>query len=148
MHARSLVEPIAARRVASRPQRRSATKELRRLIALEEAAVSDPERFGTRNAAFHVRLVSLGGNQTLSIVAEMLNQVVSRAVADEQEPAAAIGSIATRQRGIRSQRRLIDLIDAGDGLAAEQHWHEHLKVVGRMLLGHRAEARVELQRHL
>jgi DNA-binding FadR family transcriptional regulator len=148
MHARSLVEPIAARRLASRAHRLSAAKELRTLIALEEAAVWDPELFHTRNAAFHVRLVALGGNQTLAIVAEMLNQVVSRAVADDQHPAAAIGSIEARQRGNRSQRRLVDLIAAGDGLAAEQHWHKHMQVVGRVLLGDRAEARIDLQRHI
>jgi GntR family transcriptional repressor for pyruvate dehydrogenase complex len=78
--ARSLLEPIAARRIATARARRAAVKELRTLVRDEEDAIEDPERFGVANAVFHQRLVALGGNQTLNIVAEMLNEVVVRAV--------------------------------------------------------------------
>src|SRR5688500_8327723 len=78
--ARSLLEPIAAKAIATMRGRRAAIKELRALIDQEKAAIDDPERFGVANAAFHERLVSLAGNQTLSIVAEMLNEDVARAV--------------------------------------------------------------------
>ncbi|HWW54553.1 MAG TPA: GntR family transcriptional regulator, partial [Acidimicrobiales bacterium] len=63
--ARSLLEPIAAKTIAGMRGRRSATNELRELIRQEEEAIEDPERFGVANAAFHERLVSLAGNQTL-----------------------------------------------------------------------------------
>ena len=55
-----------------------AVEELRELIDAEEAAIEDPEAFGVANAAFHERLVALAGNQTLTIVAEMLNEIVAR----------------------------------------------------------------------
>ena len=32
------------------------------------------------NAMFHERLVALAGNQTLTIVADMINEIVARAV--------------------------------------------------------------------
>ena len=68
-----------------RRRRRSASKELIRLIDRQEACLDDPEAFGVANAKFHERLVALAGNQTLSIVAEMLNEIVARAVTEASQ---------------------------------------------------------------
>ena len=108
--------------------------------------VDDPEEFGQANARFHERLVELTGNQTLSIVAEMLNEIVARAVtAVSLSPRA--DSTAVRERGIRSQERLISLIEAGDAAQAEAHWREHMAVVGKVILGQRAKTVVDLFDH-
>ena len=144
--ARSTLEPAAAMSVALSSRRRSASKELLRLIDVQEACIDEPEAFGVANAAFHERLVALAGNQTLSIVAEMLNQIVSRAVTEASQAPGAT-SVETRRRGIRSQRRLAELIASGDGAAAEEHWRAHLVVVGRVLLGQRGNRVVDLLDH-
>ena len=68
------------------------------------ASIEDPEAFGRANAHFHERLVALAGNQTLAIVAEMLNEIVARAVTEVSQAEPGQDSIATRRRGIRSQR--------------------------------------------
>jgi GntR family transcriptional repressor for pyruvate dehydrogenase complex len=147
--ARSLLEPVAARVIAGSRGRRSAVKELRALVEDEEAAIEDPESFGVANAAFHHRLVSLAGNQTLSIVAEMLNEVVVRAVtAVSRRDGDGVGSLSVRRRGMRSQERLLDLIESGDGAAAEEHWRSHMQVVGRVMLGQSAATVVDLLHHL
>ena len=87
-------------------------KELTELVEEQRRVVDDPEKFGQANARFHERLVELTGNQTLSIVAEMLNEIVARAVtAVSLTPSA--DSVEVRERGIRSQERLITLIEAG-----------------------------------
>jgi GntR family transcriptional regulator, transcriptional repressor for pyruvate dehydrogenase complex len=145
--ARSLLEPIAARALATARGRRAAVKELRALIREEEDAIEDPERFGVANASFHQRLVSLGGNQTLSIVAEMLNEIVVRAVTAVSSGDDGVGSLSVRKRGMRSQERLLDLIEKGDGAAAEEHWRSHMQVVGRVMLGQRASTVVDLLDH-
>src|SRR5919198_925711 len=54
--ARSLIEPLAAKAIASMRSRRRAIDELRALVASEEASIDDPEEFGVANAAFHERL--------------------------------------------------------------------------------------------
>src|SRR5262249_7092559 len=113
--ARALLEPIAAREIATTRGRRAAVKELRALISVEEAAIEDPERFGSANAAFHQQLVALAGNQTLGIVAEMLNEIVARAVTAVSRTDDVVGSLAVRRRGIRSQERLLELLEEGDG---------------------------------
>jgi GntR family transcriptional regulator, transcriptional repressor for pyruvate dehydrogenase complex len=145
--ARGFLEPIAARAIATARGRRTAIKELRALIREEEDAIADPERFGIANAAFHERLVSLAGNQTLSIVAEMLNEIVVRAVTAVSSAHDGLGSVSVRKRGMRSQERLLDLIETGDGAAAEEHWRSHMKIVGRVMLGQDASTVVDLLHH-
>ncbi len=142
--ARSLLEPTAVRVVASLRSRRSAVSELQRLIDDQIRVITDPDAFGPANARFHERLVTLAGNQTLSIVAEMLNEIVARAVTAVAKTGSTGSSIATRRRGIRSQQRLVSLIEAGKASDAEAHWRTHMTVVGRVLLGARAATVIDL----
>jgi GntR family transcriptional regulator, transcriptional repressor for pyruvate dehydrogenase complex len=133
--ARTLLEPTAVRVIASLRSRRAAVAELRLLIKQEVRVILDPEAFGPANARFHERLVALAGNQTLTIVAEMLNEVVTRAVTAISKTGLSPDSVATRRRGIRSQERLVSLVQAGKASEAEAHWRTHMTVVGRVLLG-------------
>jgi DNA-binding FadR family transcriptional regulator len=141
--ARVLVEPLAAKAVASRRNRRAAVAELRGLIDDEEETIDDAQGFGVANAAFHERLVWLGGNQTLAIVTEMLNEIIMRAVGGETVTDDVMGSLPTRRRSLRSQRRLLDLLDAGDADGAEEHWRAHMAAAGRVMLGGKATTVVE-----
>jgi DNA-binding FadR family transcriptional regulator len=145
--ARSLLEPAAVRVVASLRSRRAAVAELQELIREEARAMMDPDAFGRANARFHERLVALAGNQTLTIVAEMLNEIVAKAVTAASKSGPARDSAATRRRGIRSQERLVALIEAGKAAEAEAHWREHMSVVGRVLLGQRATTVIDLMHH-
>jgi DNA-binding FadR family transcriptional regulator len=144
--ARSIIEPAAVRILASSP-RRAVVNELRALVEEQRAVVDDPEVFGQANARFHERLVALAGNQTLAILAEMLNEIVARAVTAVSQTGARRDSLATRQRGLRSQERLIDLIEAGDTNAADDHWRSHMAAVGKVMLGQSAKSVVDLIDH-
>jgi GntR family transcriptional regulator, transcriptional repressor for pyruvate dehydrogenase complex len=145
--ARGILEPLAAKTIAGSRGRRRAVSELRELVARQEAAIEDPREFGMANADFHERLVALAGNQTLSIVVEMLNEVVVRAVTAVSEGGDSSGSVSVRRRGIRSQQRLLELIEAGDGAAAEEHWRSHMQVVGKVMLGQDASTVIDLLDH-
>jgi DNA-binding FadR family transcriptional regulator len=145
--ARSLLEPAAARVVASSRAHRAAATELRGLIDAQVEAIDDPEAFGRANARFHARLVELAGNQTLAIVAEMLTEIVARAVTAVSQAGPGGDSAPTRRRGIRSQERLVALIDEGDAAGAEEHWRTHMGVVGRVMLGQRATTVIDLMDH-
>lgn len=141
--ARTIIEPAAARLVASARSRKASAKRLRELIAAEENAIEDPVAFGSANAQFHQELVSLAGNQTLQIVAEMLNEVVARAVTLVSKSPDG-NSTATRKRGVRSQERLVVLIETGKAEEAEAHWRTHMSIVGKVLLGSHAKTVVDL----
>ena len=78
------------------------------------------------NAAFHNRIISLAGNQTLSIMADVLNEIVERAIAALGE-SRGILSAAARRRSLRSQEHLVELIEAGAAEEAESHWRRHLE---------------------
>ncbi len=141
--ARSLLEPLSARAIAARPDRGAAVAELGRLIEREEELTGDPVRFGAANVAFHERLVALAGNQTLAIVTEMLDEVI-RSASSALAADSVVGSSASQRGGIRSQRRLLVLLAAGDAVGAEEHWRGHMAAVGRLMLGERASALVDL----
>jgi GntR family transcriptional repressor for pyruvate dehydrogenase complex len=145
--ARTVIEPAAARMVASARDRRAAAQELRGLIDAQQDVIDDPVAFGKANADFHRRLVALAGNQTLEIVAEMLNEIVERAVTAVSQSSTANSSRAVRQRGIRSQERLVEMIASGASQEAEQHWRTHMEVVGKVILGQRAKRIVDLFDH-
>jgi len=145
--ARSMLEPIAVRVVAESRARQVAAAELRRLTVEQEKAIEDPDAFGIANARFHARLVALAGNQTLSIMAEMLDEVVTRAVTAVSKTGSRTDSVAIRRRGIRSQRRLAELIESGDASKAEAHWRSHMAIVGRVMLGQDAKTVIDLINH-
>jgi GntR family transcriptional regulator, transcriptional repressor for pyruvate dehydrogenase complex len=145
--ARGLIEPIAVRAIAGARSRRATVDHLKMLVDEEELAIEDPDAFGAANAAFHERLVALAGNQTLAILTEMLDEVVTRAVAAVSRDDDVVGSRTVRQRGIRSQRRLLELLRAGDAAAAEAHWRSHMQVVGKVMLGQDASTVVDLLDH-
>jgi DNA-binding FadR family transcriptional regulator len=145
--ARTIIEPAAVRLVAAGRNRRSCARRLRSLIADEESAIDDPEAFGQANALFHSELVAMAGNQTLTILAEMLNEVVERAVTIVSRTDGKRDSVATRKRGVRSQSRLADLIEAGDVDGSEVHWRTHMGIVGRVMLGQRAKTVIDLLDH-
>jgi len=147
--ARALLEPVAARKIAGMPARarRAVVAELGALIDAEERAIRAPEAFAQANTGFHERLVAEAGNQTLSLVIEMLNEVVTRTVTAVSQAGDVTGSLSVRQRGIKSQRRLLVLLEQGVGAAAEEHWRTHMAVVAKVMLGQDASAVIDLVHH-
>jgi hypothetical protein len=77
----------------------------------------------------------------------MLNEIVARAVTAASQVEGVNGSLPVRRRGIRSQERLLELLDEGDAVAAEDHWRSHMQVVGRVMLGQEASTVVDLLHH-
>jgi DNA-binding FadR family transcriptional regulator len=143
--ARMLIEPGAVRIVASSRFRRAAADELQALIDEQLRVVEDPEAFAPVNARFHDRLVALAGNQTLAIVARILNEIVERAVVARQKTEWPRGSVATRRRALRTQASVVSLIRAGRASAAESQWRTHMAAV--LVLIRKAAAFVDLDRH-
>jgi len=136
--ARSIIEPAAVRVIAESSSRRFAAADLRKLIAAQEKVIDAPDSYGQANAQFHERLISLAGNDTLTIIAEMLSEIVLRAVTAVSKTGSASDSLSVRRRGIRSQKRLVTLIESGEALEAENHWRSHMAAVGRVMLGQAA----------
>jgi GntR family transcriptional regulator, transcriptional repressor for pyruvate dehydrogenase complex len=144
--ARSMIEPAAVRVLATSPTKKS-VEELQALVEAQRAVIDDLAAFGPANARFHERLVELSGNQTIGIVAEMLNEIIARAVTAVSQTPSKRNSLPVRQRGIRSQERLIELVAIGAANDAEAHWRTHMDAVGKVMIGHMAKTVVDLLNH-
>jgi DNA-binding FadR family transcriptional regulator len=143
--ARALLEPLAARTIAAMPRRLAPIGELLALIGAAEEAVGDTVAYAEASAAFHERLVSLAGNQTLSLLTEMLNELSAQVTDDKLRRASDIAdSESSQQVGIKAHRKLLALLEAGDANAVEDHWRSHMAAVAKVMLKERSSSVVTL----
>jgi DNA-binding FadR family transcriptional regulator len=142
--ARSLIEPPSARLVAE--TRSTDAPALLREVIQQQRDADEGGDFGRAVAHFHTRLIELTDNKTLILISGMLDGIVgqfqsgvSRALR-QGEPAARRNTEA----GLRSQEKLVALIEAGDGAGAEAHWRSHMENAAKVwLAGGPADAVVD-----
>lgn len=128
--ARAILEPPAAAMLARRRSSK-ATEELRELCDQEDVAIDDPQTFAELSTRFHERVMELAGNQSLALLVSMLHDIIQSHAASSME---ASNNPKSRRRAVRSQRKLLDLVEAGDVEGAEDHWRAHVKGAGRAIL--------------
>jgi DNA-binding FadR family transcriptional regulator len=129
--ARSGIEPLAARLLAEQGSK-AALDDLETLLEQDIPQGYQEGRLAEVTANFHRRVVELSGNATLSLMAGMLHEIT------ERHTAAAIRkrrvADAQYQKLLRSYRRLIELLRAGDADEAEAHWRRQLDTADKLLL--------------
>jgi DNA-binding FadR family transcriptional regulator len=135
--ARTLIEPRAARLAAERrPQ--SAASVLRAHVEYEFAVIDeDFAVIAKAIAEFHKLVMEQCGNQTLAVFGIAIKDVFERSmltVARSFRPDKEADRIAKLRYGLRSHMKLVDLIEAGDGPAAEAHWTLHVEKAGEIWL--------------
>jgi GntR family transcriptional regulator, transcriptional repressor for pyruvate dehydrogenase complex len=129
--ARSGVEPLAARLLAQN----GSTGDFDELESFLEQDIPDGFKSGRAaevTAHFHRRMVELSGNATLSIIAGMLHEITERHTAEAVKKRRV--SDANYQKLVRSYRRLIELLRAGEADEAEAHWRRHLDTARELML--------------
>jgi len=148
MEARLTIEPPAGRMAAER-RAKDAALALRKQIIVEYRALGDVPRLARAVADFHTLVLEVSGNQTLTLMGQALQQIMEKHMSlidadilDRETPETQL----QRQRaGFRSQERLADFVEAGDGPGAEAHWRTHmLESLDYWLQGDLAEATVEI----
>lgn len=130
--AKSGIEPMAARLLAESGTD-DAFDELDRLLEELVAAGYQSPQLAEATGAFHLRVVQLSGNATLSIIAGMLHEITVRHTAfvfKERRPI----SKADYETLIRSYRKLMQFLRSGDAAGAEAHWRKHLDKSRELLL--------------
>ena len=130
--ARSFFEPSVVRQVAARSTKRDCAA-LRARLEEEHAALSDPQAFATALAAFHRTLVELSNNRPLIHLVRAINEVAERHEAmvvmqRRQQQKDKVGAMEFAAKGLKSHKKLIDLIEARDSDAAAAHWRAHTEV--------------------
>lgn len=132
MVARSGIEPLAARLLAESGNE-EAFDELERILADDVPAGWRAGRMAEATGNFHQRMVELSGNTTLTIIAGMLQEITVRHTAFAIKEHRQM-SKADYDKLTKSYQRLLDLVRAGDGAAAEAHWRKHLDTARNLLL--------------
>lgn len=121
--ARSLIEPNLAGWLAERHD----DDDISALNAAAEetmaaAEADDRIRFGNAAALVHETLLLRSGNNTLSVLSQLLHRIVL----DRYVRAASVTTQALLRRAARSHRKLVALIAAGDADGARDHWQRHM----------------------
>ncbi len=121
--ARSLIEPNLAGWLAERHDDADIAA-LRAVAdeALAAAEANDSVRFGNAAALVHETLLLRSGNNTLSVLSQLLHRIVL----DRYVSAASRSTQALLRRAARSYRKLVALIAAGDAEGARDHWQRHM----------------------
>jgi len=130
--ARSGIEPMAARLLAESGTQ-EAFDELDRMLGDHVPGGWESGRLAETTGDFHQRLVELSGNTTLTIIAGMLHEITVRHTAFAFKEGRPV-SKADFDKLMRSYGRLMQLLRAGDGAAAEAHWRKHLDVARNLML--------------
>lgn len=132
-------EPFAARLLAQRRDPRDIVQ-LRAHLRTLETLLERRDRVGLAVgfARFHHLLVELTGNKVLGLTSGLIAHVLERhqALARARSLDEAEGNPGFDPGlGVKSMRKMIRLIEAGDATAAEAHWREHLDGSNRYWLG-------------
>lgn len=138
--ARSLMEPVAARLLAERrtaadvADLSACADELEALLPASQPP-ADVATWARCSQRFHDVLVQRAGNNTLAVQYQVLREVVdTHLLLASSQPAIAAAPVSAFRKVIRSYRRLVALIEAGDAAGAEAHWRTHMEVAARSLL--------------
>jgi DNA-binding FadR family transcriptional regulator len=100
----------------------------------QEAVARDPSESIRLHGDFHTLLVRLAGNQTLTLLNEMLHDIVQVANASFQ-PATDSAVRNARESTDKTHRRVVEHIRTRDQRRAEDLWQRHLQEAEGYLLG-------------
>jgi GntR family transcriptional regulator, transcriptional repressor for pyruvate dehydrogenase complex len=139
--ARTMMEPVCARLLAERrtdedvADMRACIDELRALMDAGDDAVPRAQDWAQLTYGFHELVMQRAGSKTLAVQGGVLQDIVATHL--QVSVARGSGDPDTRarfRRTIRSYTKLVDLVVAGDGAGAEQHWRAHMEVAAKSLL--------------
>jgi DNA-binding FadR family transcriptional regulator len=133
---RTLIEPPAARLVAERNSE-VAVPILRSFIEDEMRNIKNRMAVTLQIAEFHRLLMELSGNRTLNMFSQALRGLVDAHLSlSSRRRQGEDPDFSERQLrfGLKSHTRLVDLIEAKDGDAAEAHWKKHMVAAGEVWL--------------
>lgn len=131
---RVLIEPAAARMVAE-TNAKAAAPILRACLAEVSAALNDDTAYGAAWGRFHLSLVELTGIQTLFLMAEMVVGLIEKHLQSVAVNAGRqIDNTPSKRKALHAGEKLVDLIEKGEGAAAETFWREHLSITEKIAL--------------
>jgi DNA-binding FadR family transcriptional regulator len=136
--ARQILEPPLAAGLAVNADE-AAVARLREALDIEERAITDPDRYGDATVRFHELVAELSGSATLWVVMDLLHGVLQRHTEVRLREEARTPEL---RKGHRAHVRLVELVEAGDAVAARSLWQAHVEEIGTALLRGAGRSRV------
>jgi DNA-binding FadR family transcriptional regulator len=128
--ARRLIEPPAARLLAER-RPAAVIRELHEMLAAAEANIEDPDAYAVHAALFHLKVIEGSKNETLTLIAHVIHGILEASLLRANRDRYVV---ELARKGLRSEHKLLKLVEAGDGPGAEQHLLAHIDASARILL--------------
>jgi DNA-binding FadR family transcriptional regulator len=129
-HARLTIEPAAIRQLAENVSDGQMDVLETELDRVRDAAELDPADFHRAGVRFHLTLIELSGNRTLTALIGMLAEIIERELAKtlaEIGAGSAVAELANR-RALRGYEEIVARIRTGDCEGAERVWREHMNI--------------------
>ncbi|WP_375483053.1 FadR/GntR family transcriptional regulator [uncultured Mycobacterium sp.] len=124
--ARMVMEPAAVGLLAAKRTEHDIAR-LRRALADHDALVDQPAASIRTHTGFHAMLIELTGNQTLQVLAAMIQRIIDKANWKHVESDAGSAAHAeASRRGLRAHHRVVELIEAADEAGSTELWRKHL----------------------
>ena len=128
-----LLGPAAARLLAEK-YRSTAPAVLRACLAEGYDKLDDDFEYGIVAAQFRSKLIELTNLPPLAMVTNILSSIFETGWASATVAAGRlVDNSQDKRRGLRSMKKLIDLIESGDADAAEKHWLRHTEYVQKTM---------------
>ncbi|MFG1923403.1 FadR/GntR family transcriptional regulator [Cryptosporangium sp. NPDC048952] len=139
--ARMVSEPPCARLLAeNRTQQdlddlNAVVDQLKAEIAARKPGTPEPTAWANLTGRFHQLILQRCGNKTMALQGALLQDIVTMHLHTRVSRSTQEYDTPERfQRMIRAYRKLIKLVEAGDGPGAEKHWHTHMDAAAQYLL--------------
>jgi DNA-binding GntR family transcriptional regulator len=128
-----LVGPAAARLLTEKFST-TAPAILRACLAEGYKNIDNDSEYGIAAARFRNKLIELTDLPPLAIVMNILSSIFEACWATATVAAGEqIDNSSAKRKGLRSMKKLIDLIESGDADAAEAHWLKHTEYVQKTM---------------
>lgn len=132
-HAREIFEPPLAGELAEGRDDRD-LRELRAAIDVQRRTLSDPPAFAAAVTDFHVIVVTLAGNSTLTTVTKLLEEVIRLHANTVASTFEAPQHDHLRSTALAEHATLVDLISQRRATEATNLWRKHLRTQAAIAL--------------
>ncbi len=143
--ARNLLEPLCAEQAARRRDHVSVGRKLAALAAVDPAQVDNGLAFTTAAVDFHQQLVMAAGNNTLQVLAGILESIWNAQELNWARAAVKEGdypAVSLRREVLKAHQRISQAVEAGDADEAVRLTRGHLKAASPYVASHGGRVRI------
>lgn len=140
LEARTFIEPPLAGRLA-RIRTEDDIAALKAHIAHERSSLTDFATFGLATAVIHEILIQRAGNVAAALMVGMLDDIFRRHVA-QFVARARPDQLALNRMALANHERMVERVEAGDAVGAEQAWREHMTQLHEIIIAELGETSV------